>query len=346
MNTAVLPQTSLRQRHAGLWMLLRLALALPWLVLQVVGRRLRGRLPRRWSLVFAVAVEVLRFLVGAMLAPLMTGLKLNLPSPPLRGRLGRTTLQRRGQLAGREVEWLEPKGSGSRRCVLYLHGGAFVTGSIGTHRALMARLAHAADARVVGLDYRLAPEHRYPAGLEDCVAACVALLESGEVKENLIIAGDSAGGGLAISTLLSLRDRGLPLPAAAWLLSPAVDLADERASWQENLPFDYLSPLALHRELFAPTYLGEHGDPLDPLVSPVRADLQGLPPLLIQVGEKEILRDQVVEFARHARTAGVEVELEVAADMIHVYPAFAGLTPQADQAFEQAGEFMRARTSG
>jgi acetyl esterase/lipase len=178
------------------------------------------------------------------------------------------------------------------------------------------------------------------------VAACVGLLESGEVTENLIIAGDSAGGGLAISTLLSLRDRGLPLPAAAWLLSPAVDLADERASWRENLPFDYLSPLAYHRDLFAPTYLGEHGSPLDPLVSPVRADLQGLPPLLIQVGEKEILRDQVVEFASQARAAGVEVVLEVAADMVHVYPAFAGLTPQADQAFEQAGGFMRARTTG
>ena len=151
-------------------------------------------------------------------------------------------------LAGRDAEWLVPHGQGPKRCILYLHGGAFVTGSIGTHRRLMANLARAADARVVGLDYRLAPQHRFPAGLDDCVAAYQALLDAGEDPKHLAIAGDSAGGGLTASTLLALKQRGLPLPAAAWLLSPAVDLGADEFKPHHDSKWDYLAPLLDHLE--------------------------------------------------------------------------------------------------
>ncbi len=329
-------------RFLGAWLLLRLALALPLLVAGALANRWRGVWPRSWSLPFAVAVAVVRYMVGLMIGPLLTGAKLNLPSPGLPRRLRHTTERRSGSLAGRPIEWLWPRGTSPKRCVLYLHGGAFVTGSIGTHRALMVRLAHAAQARVVGLDYRLAPEHRFPAGLDDCVAVWRALLEQGEAAQSMAIAGDSAGGGLAAATLLALKGRGDPLPAAAWLLSPAVDLTDQRPSWQRNLAYDYLSPMAGHLEQFVPAYLGD-ADPLQPLASPIHGDLAGLPPLLIHVGEREVLHDQVVAYAQRARELGVEVELITGADMVHVYPAFVGLAPEADQALQRAGQFLSAR---
>lgn len=336
-----------RSRRAGArWILLRLLLALPLLVARVLVRRLRGLLPGRWTLSFAVAVEVVRFLIARMMRPLLEGAKPDLPALRLRGRLARTTERRPARLGGCAAEWLSPSGPAPARCVLYLHGGAFVTGSIGTHRLIMARLAHAAAARVVGIEYRLAPEHRFPAGLEDCVAAYSELLEAGEPPSRLVLAGDSAGGGLAASTLLALKERGLPLPAAAWLLSPAVDLADERPSWVRNAAWDYLAPLAHSVATLVPAYLGPGADAAAPLASPLRGDLAGLPPLLIHVGEKEVLHDQVVEFAGRARAAGVDVTLVVGADMVHVYPAFLGLVPEAAEAFAAAGAFVQARTGG
>lgn len=343
--TALAPPRPARGPGAR-WLLVRLLLVLPLLVGCVLVRRLRGLLPGRWTLPFAVAVEVVRYLIARMMRPLLEGAKLDLPAPRLRGRLARATERRPGRLGGCAAEWLSPKGPAPAPCVLYLHGGAFVTGSIGTHRAIMARLAHAAGARVVGIEYRLAPEHRFPAGLEDCVAAYRELLEAGEPPARLVIAGDSAGGGLAASTLLALKQRGLPLPAAAWLLSPAVDLADARPSWARNAGWDYLSPLADSVATLVPVYLGPGADAATPLASPLRGDLAGLPPLLIHVGEKEVLHDQVVEFADRARAAGVDVTLVVGADMVHVYPAFLGLVPEASEAFAAAGAFVRTHTGG
>ncbi|MBI5608536.1 MAG: alpha/beta hydrolase fold domain-containing protein, partial [Deltaproteobacteria bacterium] len=151
--------------------------------------------------------------------------------------------------------------------------------------------------------------------------------------------------GLAAATLLALKARGAPLPAAAWLLSPAVDLADQRPSWEHNLPYDYLSPMVVHLEGFVPSYLGD-ADPALPLASPIRGDLAGLPPLLIHVGEREVLHDQVAEYARKAQDAGVDVQLVTGADMVHVYPAFVGLAAEADQAFRDAGQFMQAHVAG
>lgn len=320
---------------------LLLALAFPFLLVQVLWLKLTGRLPRRWPFAFAVGVAVVRFLVSRILRPLLAGEKLNLPAPGLRGRLGRETTRLSGRLAGRDAEWLTPAGSSTRRCILYLHGGAFVTGSIGTHRRLMANLARAADARVVGLDYRLAPEHRFPAGLDDCVAAYQALLDAGEDPKHLAIAGDSAGGGLTASTLLALKQRGLPLPAAAWLLSPAVDLGPDEFQPHADAKWDYLAPLLDHLEDLVGAYLGPGADRQAHLASPLRGDLSGLPPLLVHVGEYEVLLHQVREFAAKARAAGVPVTLVEGPQMVHVYPAFAGFIPEANEALAQAGAFFK-----
>jgi acetyl esterase/lipase len=322
-------------------LLLLLLLAFPFLLLQVLWLKLTGRLPRRWPFAFAIGVAMVRFLISRVTRPLLAGEKLVLPVPPLRGPLARATTRQAVKLAGRDAEWLSPLGSSTRRCILYLHGGAFVTGSIGTHRRLMANLAQAADARVVGLDYRLAPEHRFPAGLDDCVAAWQALLDAGEDPRHLAIAGDSAGGGLAASTLLALKQRGLPLPAAAWLLSPAVDLGPDEFKPHDDAKWDYLAPLLEHLEGLVAAYLGPGADRQAHLASPLRGDLSGLPPLLLHVGEFEVLLAQVRDFAAKARAAGVPVTLVEGPQMVHVYPAFAGYLPEANEAFVQAGAFFK-----
>lgn len=330
-----------------LWTLLRFVFLLPFLVARVAVRRLRGLTPRRWTFLFAMANEVVRWWIAAVLGRFATGAAPgNLPSPRLRGRLARDTQLEPTTLAGCNAEWHRPRGKDTKRCLLYLHGGGFVTGSIGTHRALMARLAQAAEARVVGIDYRLAPAHPFPAGLDDCVAAYRALLDSGEKPEHLFIGGDSAGGGLTLSTLLRLKAEGLPMPAGAVVLSPAVDLTDVRDSWHANFEVDYLGPIRDHVLALVPAYLGPEPDPMQPLASPIQGDLAGLPPLCIHVGQREVLRDQVLAFADKAKASGVPVELLVGEDMVHVWHAFAGLQPESDAAIAQLGAFLRARAPG
>jgi acetyl esterase/lipase len=319
---------------------LLLVLAFPFLVCTVLWLRLIRKLPSGWPLPFAIGVFLVRFLITRIIGPLLAGEKLNLPSPGLYGQLRRETSRTSVTLAGRDAEWLVPRGPAPKRCILYLHGGAFVTGSIGTHRRLMARLARAAHARVVGLDYRLAPQHPFPAGLDDCVAAYEALLAAGEDPKHLAIAGDSAGGGLTASTLLALKQRGLPLPAAAWLLSPAVDLASDRFAPTAESKWDYLAPLLGHLDGLVSAYL-PGGDILAPLASPARGDLSGLPPLLLHVGEYEALLTQVRDFAAKAKAAGVNVTLIEGAQMVHVYPAFAGFVREADEAMARAGAFFK-----
>ncbi|MEW5740619.1 MAG: alpha/beta hydrolase [Myxococcota bacterium] len=326
-----------------MWTLLKLFFALPLFAVRVLWRRVRGAVPARWTFLFALANEALRWIVAGLLGRLIGGHFRQLPMPRLRGWLARETEQRPATLAGCAAEWHIPRAAPDGPCILYLHGGGFVTGSLGTHRRLMARLAVAAKARVVGIDYRLAPAHPFPAGLDDCVAAYRALLDSGESPGRLFIGGDSAGGGLTVSTLLRLKQEGLPMPAGALGLSPAVDLADLRGSWDENAPFDFLAPLRDHALTLLPAYLGPEGDPTLPLVSPINADLSGLPPLLLHVGSREVLRDQVVDFAERARQAGVDVVLDVAADMVHVFHAFFDVQPDADEAIERIGAFVRAR---
>ncbi len=230
------------------------------------------------------------------------------------------------------------------RVILYLHGGGYVMGSINTHRELGQRLSRAAAARVLLIDYRLAPEHPHPAAVEDATRAYRWLLSRGVSPSRLVVAGDSAGGGLTVATLLAARDSGLPLPAAGVCLSPWVDLEGVGESMTTKAAADPLVQRDGLRRMGALYLNGQ--DPRTPLASPLYADLSGLPPLLIQVGTAEALLDDSTRLAERAREAGVEVDLEPWDDMIHVWQAFAAVLPEGQQAIERIGQFIRERTAG
>jgi len=242
---------------------------------------------------------------------------------------------------GVPAEWVTGPGRTDGGTLLYLHGGSYVLGSVVTHRALVARLAAACEATGLLVDYRLAPEHQFPAAVDDACEAYRWLLARGIDAGRIVIAGDSAGGGLAAATLVALRDAGARLPAAAVLLSPWVDLEGTGESLATNADAD---PMIDRDGLLraAAAYLGG-ADPSTPLAAPLHADLRALPPILIQVGEQEALLDDAVRFAARAHAAGVDVRLERWAEMIHVWQAFAPLLPEAEAALEQVGEFVRAQ---
>ena len=243
--------------------------------------------------------------------------------------------------AGVRAEWVLRPDSDADRAILYLHGGGYALGSIATHRFVMQAIGQAAGARVLGIDYRLAPENPFPAAVEDAVAAWGWIVARGLDAGRCAIAGDSAGGGLALATLVALRDRGVPLPGAAALLSPWTDLAGTGASVQGKAAQDPMVTQVMLERMAAAYVAG--GDLRDPLASPLYADLSGLPPILIQVGSAEILLDDSTRLAERARAAGVEAELEVWEDMVHVFQAFPMLE-EAGQAVGRIGEFVRART--
>lgn len=240
-------------------------------------------------------------------------------------------------------EWVIPEGVDIERVILYLHGGAYNAGSTHSHRALAANIAAAAKALALTIDYRLAPEHPYPAALVDAVSAYKWLLEQGIPSQQIVITGDSAGGGLAIALLVALREHRQPMPAAAVVLSPWTDLADNGESWQENADVDYLIHGDKLRES-ARIYL-KGVDPQTPLASPVNANLEGLPPLLIQVGSEEVLLSDSTRLAENARLSGVEVTLEVWDGMQHVWQFAANFVPEARQAIEKIGEFIIQHTN-
>ncbi|GIX49791.1 MAG: hydrolase [Candidatus Tectimicrobiota bacterium] len=246
------------------------------------------------------------------------------------------------QAGGVPAEWVGAPGGDPSRVILYLHGGGYVLGSPATHRGLAGRLALAAAARVLVIDYRLAPEHPFPAAVEDATAAYRWLLASGYAPQRLVIAGDSAGGGLTVATLVALRDAGDPLPAAAVCLSPWVDLEGTGASMTIKAGEDPLVQRELLQQMAA-WYLGG-APPRTPLAAPLYAELHGLPPLLLQVGTAEVLLDDAVRLAARARDAGVEVTLEPWEDMIHVWQLFAPRLPEGQQAIERIGAFVRAHT--
>lgn len=238
-------------------------------------------------------------------------------------------------------EWVQARNVEPRRTLLYFHGGAYIMGSPATHRHLTYRLARQSAARVFALDYRLAPEHPFPAAVDDAVACYRWLLDRGVAPESLVLGGDSAGGGLTLAALVALRDAGLPLPAAAICLSPWTDLAATGQSIRTNADADpmfnvtALGGLAAH-------YLGNTA-PTHPLVSPLYADLRGLPPLLIQVGSTEILLDDSRRIAERARAAGVSAEIEIWSHMPHVWHLFAPRLPEGRRAIAKLGRFIAAR---
>ncbi|HEY2107372.1 MAG TPA: alpha/beta hydrolase [Candidatus Binataceae bacterium] len=244
---------------------------------------------------------------------------------------------------GVQAEWITAPGAATDRAVLYLHGGGYLMGSLKTHRDLMGRIARAAQARVLGLDYRLAPEHPFPAAVDDAVAGYRFLLDQGLRPARMAVAGDSAGGGLTLATLVSVRDAGLPLPAAAVCLSPWVDLEGTGDSMKTRLHLDPIATPGGTRVL-AEAYLAGK-DPRTPLAAPLYADLKGLPPLLIQVGDHETLLDDSTRVANNARAAGVKVTLEIWPEMIHVWQLFASFLPEGQEAVQGVGKFIREHTS-
>lgn len=236
------------------------------------------------------------------------------------------------------AEWVTPVDIPTQRTILYLHGGGFNSGSIQSHRAMVANIATACKARALLIDYRLAPEYPFPSAMEDCREAYDWLLGSGISPEQITVMGDSAGGTLTLALLIQLRNQGVPLPAMAVCLSPGTDLTMEGTSWKDNLDRDImLKPKSIRSSI--EIYLRD-ADPHDPYVSPLYADLHGLPPILIQVGSYEMLLSDVTRFAEKAKQEGVAIRLEVWEGMQHVWQFVASLLPEARQAIEQISQFM------
>jgi cation diffusion facilitator CzcD-associated flavoprotein CzcO/acetyl esterase/lipase len=251
------------------------------------------------------------------------------------------TRRRRIVLGGVPAERLEHPGAAAGRTVLYLHGGGYIVGSTDSHRAVAAQLSRTARAPVHVLDYRLAPDHPYPAAVEDAVAAYRALLDAGHRAEHIAIAGDSAGAGLALAATLRLRDTGDPLPAALALISPWTDLTLSGSSITANEGRDALLQGSWLR-LAATSYCGG-ADPAGVELSPLHADLTGLPPLHVVAGVDELLLSDADRLAERATTAGVEVGYRRAERMWHDYPLLAGLLAEADDAVEELGAALRRR---
>ncbi len=242
---------------------------------------------------------------------------------------------------GVAAEWTTAPGADPARVLLFLHGGGYVSGSIASHRHMVAEAGRQAGARTLALGYRLAPEHPFPAALEDTLAGYRFLLAQGFAPHRIALCGESAGGGLAVAALVSLRDQGIPLPGGTWLSSPWVDLRMQGASMDSKAAVDPLISRGYLEELAA-AYL--HGaDPAGHLVSPLHADLRGLPPVLIQTGSAETLMDDAIRLAGVAAAADVRVTLQVWPDMIHAWALFYQQVAAGRGALAEVGAFLRLR---
>jgi acetyl esterase/lipase len=237
-----------------------------------------------------------------------------------------------------EALWASRGRPDRRRVILYLHGGAFLAGSIRTHRHLAAYLAGAAGVRTLLFDYRLAPEHPFPAALGDALCAYRHLLRSGYEARHIALAGDSAGGGLVFSLLLKLAGLGLPQPACVVAFSPWTDMTMTRGSLRRNARRDMMLPVRRFREVIGHYLQGTMTT--EPLVSPVYGEFDNPPPAMITASKSEVLRDDAVAMADRLREAGGDVALELWKDMPHGWPIFAGVVPEADQTVERVGRFI------
>jgi epsilon-lactone hydrolase len=241
---------------------------------------------------------------------------------------------------GIAAEWSLAPGSDPSKVLLFFHGGGYCSGSIVSHRGMVTEAGRAARARTLAVGYRLAPEHPFPAAIEDARSAYRFLLDQGIAPSKIVIGGDSAGGGLTLALMTSVRDAREPLPACAWLVSPWVDLQMIGASLAEKAVADPLISKSYLEEL-ASAYLAG-ADPAHPLVSPLNADLAGLAPLLVQVGSAETLLDDAVRIARRAGAADVRVNLEIWPHMIHAWHLWAAQLEAGRRAIASAGAFIRA----
>lgn len=237
--------------------------------------------------------------------------------------------------------WVRTPESSEERTIFFLHGGGYVIGNARGYRELTSHLARAIGARALVVDYRLAPEHPFPAAVDDATAAYRWLLDSGASPEGIVIAGDSAGGGLALATAIALRDDGVALPGALVCISPWIDMESTGETMTTNADID---PVVSRDGLMgmADMYLAGQ-DARSPLASPLHADLAGLPPMLIQVGTRETLLDDAVRLADRARAAGVDVTYEQVEDAPHVWHVFSSVLPEAKDSIEKIAEFTRER---
>jgi len=233
------------------------------------------------------------------------------------------------------VDGIEP-----RHVVLYFHGGVYVMGDAFLAADLASQVGRRASAKVISVGYRLAPEHPYPAAVDDALAAYEALLQGGTAPSGIAFAGESAGGGLAIATMVNARDHGLPLPAAAFVMSPYADLTLSGETMETKREADpLLSPQALQARV--PDYTSGHDAALG-LISPIFAELSGLPPLIIQAGTHEVLLDDAIRLARQAATADVEVTLDITPGVPHVFQAYHPILDEAAAALDRAGRLLSA----
>jgi len=241
------------------------------------------------------------------------------------------------------AEWIHPEGSSdsptsSDRAIFYTHGGGYVTGNCVDHRMHVAKFVQATGVSALLYDYRLAPEHPFPAGMQDTLAAYRWLLDQGVLPANIIVVGESAGGGLCLASLLAIRDQGLPLPAAGVALSPWIDLTCTSDSYKRNARRD-VSTLGSW-DVWSSYYIGSN-DPCHPWISPIYGDLHGLPTILIEVGDDEIMLDDSVRFAEKARASGVDIHLHIWEGMVHCFPLLAPMFPEATEAWNETIEFIQ-----
>jgi acetyl esterase/lipase len=242
-----------------------------------------------------------------------------------------------GDVPARKVS---PPGVSSVRVILFFHGGGFVLGSAQSHQELLSRLARSAGCEGIAIDYRLAPEHPFPQGLEDCVGAYAWLLDRGFEPGHIVLAGDSAGGTFVVATMLAARERGLPLPACGVCWSGWYDLTASSASFATNAQRDYFVPPGFARA--APQLYLQGADIRSPLASPIFGDLRGLPPMFIQVGEPEVLVDDSRWLTRRLQDAGGKATLEVWDHMPHIWQFFGQILDEGREATDRAGAFARA----
>jgi acetyl esterase/lipase len=241
-------------------------------------------------------------------------------------------------------EWFRPEQADEGRAILFVHGGGYMLGSIDSHRDLTCRVALAATANTLSIEYRRAPEHPFPAGLDDVLASYKWLIDSAGYKPGKVaLVGDSAGGGLVLGAALTIRDtEGLALPGALACMSAWADLTCTSTSLASGVDPSMQAPYVM---LMAQAYLGGQ-DPKHPVASPLYADLTGLPPILLQAGAAEALRDDSEQFAARCEAAGVDVTLELWDEMFHAFQLWAGMLDEGKRAIEKLGAFVRTRTSG
>lgn len=239
---------------------------------------------------------------------------------------------------GLNAEWLVPAGAPEEPVIFYCHGGGYISGTCVDHRALVAKLAKGTGLRLLLFEYRLAPEHPFPAAVEDTLSAYRWLLAQGIDSRNIVIAGESAGGGLALAALLAFKDTGLPLPIAGAVMSPMTDLTMSGESYRTRVK-QCVSPAGM-AELCCKYYTGAN-DPKHPWISPLFGDLRGLPPLMIVVGDYETMRDDAVMFAEKAKAASVDTTLRVGEEMVHVFPLMSPFFPEATVQLEEICAFIK-----